>query len=192
MDFFEKLGKKASETYKTATEKTNKIANETKLKMKINENKSKINNVYTEIGKKIYQKYVLDGNLDIENDIKEEIDRIKELTNEIEEFEKQKLELSDKKQCVNCKNKIEKQAKFCSICGAEQLIVEEVKEEIIEEAPNGDSENCAEEVQQLVEEVVVEESNEENGQDNNYEYGQESNQSNGQESNQENNENYNQ
>ena len=30
MDFFEKLSKKASETYKSAAEKTNKIAAETK------------------------------------------------------------------------------------------------------------------------------------------------------------------
>ena len=55
MDFFDKLGKKASETYKGAAEKTSKIAKETKLKMAINENKSKINDLYEEIGKKIYE-----------------------------------------------------------------------------------------------------------------------------------------
>ena len=42
MEFFEKLGKKASATYKTAAEKTSKIASETKLKMKIGDKKSKI------------------------------------------------------------------------------------------------------------------------------------------------------
>ena len=58
MDFFDKLGKKASETYKGAAEKTSKIAKETKLKMAINENKSKINDLYEEIGKKIYENHV--------------------------------------------------------------------------------------------------------------------------------------
>ena len=67
MEFFEKLGKKASETYKTAAEKTNKIASDTKLKAKINDCKSKIKDVYTEIGKKVYQKYALDGELNIKN-----------------------------------------------------------------------------------------------------------------------------
>ena len=55
MDFWDKLTKKASETYKGASEKTGKIAKEAKLKLKINENKSKIEDLYTEIGKKVYQ-----------------------------------------------------------------------------------------------------------------------------------------
>ena len=43
MEFFDKLTKKASETYKGAAEKTGKLAKEAKLKIKISENKSKIN-----------------------------------------------------------------------------------------------------------------------------------------------------
>ena len=112
MEFFEKLGKKASETYKSAAEKTNKLASETKLKLKISDNKSKIKDIYTEIGKKVYQKYTLDENLCIKEDIKEELERIDELSNEIKEFERQKLELSDIKQCVNCKNEIDVSAKL--------------------------------------------------------------------------------
>lgn len=126
MDFFEKIGKKASETYKTAAEKTNKIASDTKLKLKISENKSKIDDVYAEIGKKVYQKFVLDGNLDIKDDIKEELDKIKALTDEIEEYEAQRLDISNMRQCPQCKNSIEKTAKFCPICGAEQP---EIKDE---------------------------------------------------------------
>ena len=37
MEFFDKLTKKASETYKGAAEKTSKLAKEAKLKLKINE-----------------------------------------------------------------------------------------------------------------------------------------------------------
>ncbi len=130
MEFFEKLSKKASETYKTAAEKTNKIASDTKLKIKISENKSRIDDLYTQIGQKIYQKYVVNTNLDIEDDIKEDLEKIKQLTDEIEEYEIQRLELSDMKQCINCKNTIEKSAKFCPNCGVEQP-VEEIQVEVV-------------------------------------------------------------
>ena len=44
MGFFNDIGKKTSEA-------TSKIAKETKLKMKINENKGKVKELYEEIGK---------------------------------------------------------------------------------------------------------------------------------------------
>ncbi len=50
MGFFSELGKKTTET-------TGKIAKETKLKLKMNENKGKINDIYEEIGKKVYEKH---------------------------------------------------------------------------------------------------------------------------------------
>ena len=128
MDFFEKLGKKATETFNSAAEKTNKIASETKIKLKINDCKSKIKDLYQDIGKVVYQKFVLDGNLEVKEDIQEQLSKIKEYTDQIEEYEKQILELSNLKQCVNCKNKIEKNAKFCPNCGAEQ------PEEVVHEA----------------------------------------------------------
>ncbi len=63
MEFFDKLTKKATETYKGAAEKTSKLAKEAKLKMKINENKSKINELYQEIGRKVYQKHTANEDL---------------------------------------------------------------------------------------------------------------------------------
>ena len=41
MDFFSKLGKKASQTIQITKEKTTKISEELKLRNKINENKNK-------------------------------------------------------------------------------------------------------------------------------------------------------
>ena len=120
MDFFEKLGKKATETFNSAAEKTNKIASEAKLRIKINDCKSKIKDVYQDIGKVVYQKFVLDGSLEVKEDIQEQLTKIKEYTDKIEEYERQILELTNLKQCENCKNKIDKNAKFCPECGAEQ------------------------------------------------------------------------
>ena len=147
MEFFEKLGKKASETFNNAGEKANKIAGETKLKFKINDNKSKIKDIYQEIGKIVYQKFALDGNLEIKDDISEQLTKITELTDEIEKYEKQILELGNMKQCVNCKNKIDKNAKFCPSCGTEQP-EEEVHEAEIIESEEEKSEEIYEEVKE--------------------------------------------
>ena len=52
MDFFDKLGKKATKACKFTADKTGKLAKETKLKFKMSELKSKIEDIYEEIGKK--------------------------------------------------------------------------------------------------------------------------------------------
>ena len=159
MEFFEKLGKKATETFNSAAEKTNKIASETKIKIRINDCKSKIKDLYQDIGKVVYQKFVLDGKLEVKEDIEEQLSKISELTNQIEEYEKQILDLSDMKQCVNCKNKIDKNAKFCPECGAEQPeeVVHEV--EVVEDEeetvnPENNEEKVADEAEKTVEDAV--------------------------------------
>ena len=120
MEFFDKITKKATETYKGAAEKTGKIAKEAKLKLKINDNKSKINELYQEIGKKVYQKHVANEELCIKKDLEEECAKIDILSSEIETYHKEILNLSNVKVCVNCKEPMDKNAKFCPKCGTEQ------------------------------------------------------------------------
>ncbi len=124
MEFLDKLTKKASETYKGAAEKTSKFAKETKLKMKINENKSKIDELYQEIGKKVYQKHVAGEELDIKSDLELECGKVDELSHEIEGFHKEIIDLSNCKICESCKQEMDKDAKFCPKCGAEQPEIE--------------------------------------------------------------------
>ena len=126
MEFFDKLTKKASETYKGAAEKTGKLAREAKLKIKINENKSKINDIYEEIGKKVYQKHISNEDLCIKKDLEDECGKIDILSAEIDNYHKEILELSNEKECVNCGEHIALDAKFCPKCGKEQP---EIKEE---------------------------------------------------------------
>lgn len=153
MDFWDKLTKKASDTYKGASEKTSKIARETKLKLKMNDNKSKINDLYEEIGKKIYQKHAANEEIDVKQDIKEECERIDTLADEIEKCEQEILELRDNKQCPNCKAKISKNDAFCPSCGAKQEEKEAETEdeevvcevEVVEEAKDEPSEENSEE-----------------------------------------------
>ena len=46
MDFFDKLGKQASKTYKFTAKQTSKFAREAKLKIQMNEHKSQIEELY--------------------------------------------------------------------------------------------------------------------------------------------------
>ena len=131
MEFFDKLGKKASEAYKVTADKTGKLAKEAKLRMKIADLKSQINEIYKEIGEIVYQKHTRDGEYDIEKEIEEKCTKIDVLSDEIESNLKQCLELKDKRQCPNCFAEIEKDVKSCPKCGTKQ---EEVKEEPAKEA----------------------------------------------------------
>lgn len=133
MGFFNEIGKKT-------TEATSKITKETKLKLKINENKNKISDIYEEIGKKVYEKHVREENISIKEELQEECGKLDELSKEIEEARKEILKLNNKRQCPNCYAEIEKDAAFCSKCGQklenievvepEQIPIEESSEEV--------------------------------------------------------------
>lgn len=120
MDFFDKLGKKASEAYKVTADKTGKLAKEAKLRLKINDLKSQIDDIYTQIGQKVYQKHNREENYDIKEILEEDCTHIDVLSAEVESILKECLELKDKKQCQNCYKEIEKNVKFCPECGAKQ------------------------------------------------------------------------
>ena len=132
MDFFDKLGKKASETYKATAEKTSKLAKTTKLKMRMGELKSQVSDLYEEIGKKVFERHELGKkSVDFEKDLSDELNKLEEITDEIAKINEECLTLKDKKRCIKCDREIEDDAKFCQYCGEKQ---EEVKEvEIVEE-----------------------------------------------------------
>ena len=120
MEIFDKIGKKASEAYKMTADKTGKIAKETKMRMKMNELKSEINDIYQEIGKKVYEKHTREEKISIKKDLEEECTKIDMISDEIEELLQQCLELKDRKQCSNCFAQIDKEYKFCPNCGEKQ------------------------------------------------------------------------
>lgn len=130
MEFFDKLGKKASEAYKVTADKTGKIAKEAKLRMKMGELKSEINDIYEGIGKKVYENHVREEKNDISNELEEQCTKIDCLSDEIESILKECLELKDKRQCPNCYTEIDKNVKFCPECGAKQEIIEEPAKEV--------------------------------------------------------------
>lgn len=118
MDFFDKLGKKASETYKVTAEKTGKLAKETKLKLKMGDLKAEVSDLYEEIGKKVYEKHELGKkSISFEKDLAEEIKKLESVTDEIAKINKECLALRDKLNCPNCHKEIDNYFKFCPNCG---------------------------------------------------------------------------
>ena len=120
MEFFNKISEKASTAYKVTAAKTVKLAKEAKLKLKMSNLKSQINDIYLDIGAKIYEKHLLKEDINIKNDLEEECTKIDILTNQIEEILNECLELNNKKQCLKCFAKIDKDCKFCPECGTKQ------------------------------------------------------------------------
>lgn len=156
MDFLNKLSKKASEAYKVTADKTGKLAKEAKLKMKINELKNEITEVYEEIGKMIYENHVREEKQDVAKELEEKCTKIDCLSDEIESILKQCLELKDKKQCPNCYVQIDKEVKFCPECGTKQEgNVEEPAKEVEVVTENEDA-KCEEEKSNLEQTIEIE------------------------------------
>lgn len=144
MDFFDKLGKEAKKTYKYTTEKTSKLAREAKLKMQMNEHKGEIEDLYEQIGKKMYEHHINDKEIDIDIDavLEEYCIQIDELCDLIEDERKELLTLKDKKQCPNCFCEIDLNCNYCPNCGDEQkedlgIYMEEEQEETVDKEENG-------------------------------------------------------
>ena len=133
MEFFDKLGKKATEAYKVTEDKKGKLEKEAKLRLKIGDLKSQINDIYEEIGKKVYQNHVDKTTIDLEKELEEDCERIDIISNEIEVKLKECLDLRDRKQCPKCFTEMPKDVKFCPECGAKQDVPEVKDVEIIED-----------------------------------------------------------
>lgn len=131
MDFLNKLGKKASETYQVTKEKTVKFSNEMKLKGKINEAKTNIIQMYKEIGELVYTEYK-DNSDNKREEIELKCQVISNLNDEISKLESEILALNETKKCVGCGEEIDSKADFCPKCGKQQPKVEEEKIEVEE------------------------------------------------------------
>lgn len=137
MDILENIGKKATQTYKYATGKTGKIAKETKLKMSISSNKSEIEDIYAEIGKKVYEEYVQGE--EISDKYIQDCIEIDTLANEIENARQKILELNEKKECPNCYAQIDIECTYCPKCGKNQ---EEADKQAIELKEKNEHHDC--------------------------------------------------
>ena len=156
MEFFDMLGKKATMAYKVTADKTGKIAKETKLKFKIGDLRSKINELYEEIGKKVYEQHIREEDYSIKEDLEELCTKIDVLSDEIDTCLKKCLELKDKKQCPKCFAEIEKGCNFCPECGEKQTDSKPQEVEILEDLENANVEEKNQNEKEIVEEELKE------------------------------------
>lgn len=145
MDFFDKVGEVASQTYKNTAKQLEKFTKETKLKFKMNENKAKIEELYKEIGAATYRIHISRKNDNAQEEIDMACNDIDRISCEIEQENEELLKIRGKKECKNCHEEIERDSRYCPRCGVEQ--------------DEKNSENFENEV--IVDEGVVEESKEE-------------------------------
>lgn len=130
MDFLNKLGKKASETYQVTKEKATNLSEEIKIRGKISEYKDKIEEKYTEIGKEVYNQ-IKEGKDVSKDSIVSKCDEITISQEEISKLKEQLLAIKKVKKCIECGAEIAIDSEFCSKCGKEQPKTEkvEIKEE---------------------------------------------------------------
>ena len=167
MEFLNKLGNIASETYKKTSKKTGDLAKEAKIRMKMNEDKGKIKDLYTEIGKFIYQKHIDGAEIPTDEEIIVFCKNIDELSEGIEKASDELLALKGKRVCENCHTEIDISVKFCPSCGTEQPeeVVHEVEvvdndEETVN--PENSDEEASDEAEEAVEDAVEEKEEDKN------------------------------
>lgn len=124
----EKISETARNMYQTAVKATGKLAREIKLKTQMSENKRKIQEIYEDIGKTIYEKYLLEEELNPEVDLLNPCSRIDILADEIDTFRMELLKLKDLKQCPKCHYEIYYDFHYCPNCGYVQELSKEEKQ----------------------------------------------------------------
>ncbi len=129
MEFFQKLGNVANKTCKYTTQQTNRLATITKLKWKMNEYKTKIEDLYEELGKIVYENNVREEMNDYQERLNEHCKQIDELATKIETCRRKILKLNNKKQCPNCYTEIYSVFNYCPNCGESQNSILKTKSE---------------------------------------------------------------
>ena len=124
----ERISKAARNMYQNAVKATGKLAREIKLKTQMSENKRKIQEIYEDIGKTIYEKYLLKEEINPESDLLNPCSRIDGLAYEIDTFRMELLKLKDLKKCPECHYEIYFAFHYCPNCGYEQERPKEAKQ----------------------------------------------------------------
>ena len=125
-DVLDKAGDVAEKTYKTVADKSAKLVEEAKLKIKASDIEDEITATLGEIGVRVYEKYKSGAKIDSE--LAKECKRIEKMYKDIEKIDVKTLYLKDLRVCEECKETIGIENKFCPHCGAKQKKVR-IKEE---------------------------------------------------------------
>lgn len=122
MAFLENLGKKVGEAAQAAAKKSSELVEVTKLNMSINSEEDKIQKLYIQIGKGVFDNYVSTGS--VADEYRAVCDEIKAHDDTIANLKAKILEVKNMKACTNCGAELERNTIFCAKCGAKQEMQE--------------------------------------------------------------------
>jgi hypothetical protein len=122
MAFLENLGKKIGETAQAAAKKSGELVEITKLNMNINSEEDKIQKLYTQIGKNVFEKFL--AGTETSAEYKEACEGIKAHEETIKNLKAKIMEVKNLKTCSGCGAELDKSLMFCSKCGAKQEMPE--------------------------------------------------------------------
>jgi ribosomal protein L40E len=118
MSVFENFTRKVTETAKAAAKKSSDLVEVTKLNMSIGSEEDKIEKVYKEIGKIVYENY--SNGASVDDVFIEKCKEIASYEDNIKEMRSKVRELKNVKLCPNCNEELELDVMFCSKCGTKQ------------------------------------------------------------------------
>ena len=127
MPIFDKLSKRVGDAAKTATKKSGDILEITKLNRSISTEEDKIDRLFIEIGKTIYQKYGASEDLDPQ--LADICRQIAAVNSGIEGMKARVLLLKNIRTCPHCGAETDEGARFCPKCGTKiEVSAEEAAE----------------------------------------------------------------
>jgi uncharacterized protein YpuA (DUF1002 family) len=133
MAFLENLGKKIGETAQAAAKKSSEIVEVTKLNSNINSEEDKIQKLFTQIGKTVYENFKQTGNtVDF---AAEDCQQIAAHEENIKALREKIAEVKGIKSCINCGAEMERTQLFCSKCGTKNDIPQAAAETQAPEQP---------------------------------------------------------
>ena len=114
MAFFEELGKVISDKSKEAAGKVKDLTGVIQLKTRLSSEKEKVNKAYIALGKAYHDRHESSA----EEELSAEFETIRNGLIKMAELEDEIAELEGTRVCAECGAKVERNAAFCSKCGA--------------------------------------------------------------------------
>lgn len=115
MSFFDKFGKKVEEATQVATKKSTELVEITKLNASIKAEEQKIQELYREIGEKVYEDFCIDN--ETYGDLDKICVQIKDSHSKIDQLKAKVREIKNVKLCSNCNAQVSSSSAFCDQCG---------------------------------------------------------------------------
>ena len=113
-----KLKESIENSANSAVKKTGQFIEISKLNLEISGEEKGIEEIYVNIGKKIYKQY--EKNKPVDSNLIKYCKEIKEAKNRITTIKKKILKIQDKKICPLCGKEVEHNATYCEYCGLKQ------------------------------------------------------------------------